>query len=402
MLSIDQAVTELKRAVKAVTDVDTVPLSNALGRVSAVPICSGLNVPPTDVSAMDGYAIRVEDLDKNKQVRLAVSQRIPAGFSAQRLASDTTARIFTGGEIPPGANAVVMQEDCTRDGDFVRLPANVEMGRNIRSMGQDIKTKDIIVEAGSRLQAQHLGIIASVGASSVKVVRRLKIAILSTGDELVEPGNPLQKGQIYNSNRYTLAALLETAGFEVVDLGIVPDNRELTVAALSRAAEQADVILSCGGVSVGEEDHVRPAVEQLGHIDLWRLAIKPGKPLAFGNVNQKYFFGLPGNPVSVFVTFLVVVRPFLIAMQSGSWPEVCSMRFPAQFARINSSQRQEYLRIQVQRNGDGEQVLREFSSQDSGVMSSTVWANALAIIPAGVEVKKGDLLDALLYEHLIN
>jgi molybdopterin molybdotransferase len=317
------------------------------------------------------------------------------------LLSGTAARIFTGAEIPQGADAVVMQENTTAgesDGQpWVEVHELPAAGNNIRPQGQDIQTGQVVMPAGTRLQAAHIGVLASVGIASVKVYRRLKVAVLATGDELVTPGNPLQPGQIYNSNLYTLHGLLQALGCDIVDLGIVKDTLEGTKAALKQASEQADCILSSGGVSVGEEDHVKAAVESQGELRLWKMAIKPGKPMAFGYVNGKPILGLPGNPAAVLVTFSILARPFLLRMMGvGS---VTTMSFPvaAGFNRPRPIGRQEYLRVQL---SDGRAVLG--SSQSSGVLSSSVTAAGYLVVPPNTVVAEGDFLMFIPFSDVMN
>jgi molybdopterin molybdotransferase len=345
---------------------------------------------------MDGYALRAADADK----ALPVSQRIPAGAVGTALEPGTAARIFTGAEIPPGADAVVMQENCEEIDGQVSVRGSVAVGQNIRPQGQDIRQGETVLQQGRVLRPQDLGLMASVGASEVPVYESLRVAIMSTGDELVEPGaGPLQMGQIYNSNRYTLAALLQNMNIEVVDGGIVPDDAEATALALQEAARGADCVITSGGVSVGEEDHVKAQVETLGHLDLWKLAIKPGKPLAFGSIGGTPFFGLPGNPSSVFVTFCVVAKPYLQKLQGMADSTLPVLTAMAGFTREKAEKRQEYLRVSLL---DSEQglVANSYQNQSSGVLSSVSRSDALAVIPIGATVSRGDPVQIILLEQL--
>ncbi|SER14553.1 molybdopterin molybdochelatase [Amphritea atlantica] len=399
LMPVAEALQKLLAEAAVNVAVETVGIADALGRVLAEDQRSVVDVPPRDNSAMDGYALKRSDLAGSQ--RLIVSQRIPAGTAPVPLLSGTAARIFTGAEIPQGADAVVMQENTTTgesDGQpWVEVHELPAAGNNIRPQGQDIQTGQVVMPAGTRLQAAHIGVLASVGIASVKVYRRLKVAVLATGDELVTPGNPLQPGQIYNSNLYTLHGLLQALGCDIVDLGIVKDTLEGTKAALKQASEQADCILSSGGVSVGEEDHVKAAVESQGELRLWKMAIKPGKPMAFGYVNGKPILGLPGNPAAVLVTFSILARPFLLRMMGvGS---VTPMSFPvaAGFNRPRPIGRQEYLRVQL---SDGRAVLG--SSQSSGVLSSSVTAAGYLVVPPNTVVAEGDFLMFIPFSDVMN
>lgn len=371
-------------------------LLNSLGRVLAVPVQSPIDVPGADNSAMDGYALRAADAPRP----LPVSQRIPAGQVGEQLQPGTAARIFTGAPVPPGADAVVMQENCNEQDGQVSISGEVSRGQNIRPRGQDIAAGAQVLAAGRRLRAQDLGLLASIGCDRVEVFRPLRVAVLSTGDELIEPGAAsLAEGQLYNSNRYTLAGLLRGLGMEVLDGGIVPDDPVATARALQDAASRADCIITSGGVSVGEEDHVKNQVEQLGQLDLWKLAIKPGKPLAFGRVGDTPFIGLPGNPTSVYVTFNLVARPFLLKLQGSAEADPVAITARAGFATHKPGIRQEYLRVTLSRQ-DEQLVAQRFANQSSGVLSSVSHSNALAVVPPGVVVKEGDRVEVILLDLL--
>ena len=362
---------------------------------------SELDVPPGDNSSMDGYALRCADLATSGGL-LPISQRIPAGVLAAPLRAGTVARIFTGAQIPQGADAVVMQEQCRAEGDAVRIDGVPAPGQWIRRRGEDVKRGDVVLPLGSRFTPQAMGLAASVGAATVKVARRPRIALFSTGDELVMPGEPLKPGAIYNSNRYTLRGLIENLGCECTDLGIVPDKLDATRKALRRAATGSDLIVTSGGVSVGEEDHLRPAVALEGRIDLWQIAIKPGKPLAFGEVRRAdgsmaHFIGLPGNPVSSWVTFVLLVRPVLLRLQGATRLDATRVRMRADFDWPRADKRREFLR--VQRNAQG--GLDLFANQSSGVLSSTVWADALVDNPPSATIRQGDEVQVLLISELL-
>lgn len=395
MLSLDQAIERLLAAVPPLAETEPVSSFDGLGRVLAQPVRSALDVPPHDNSSMDGYALRSADVPRVGTV-LPVRQRIAAGQVGEPLAPGSAARIFTGAPLPDGADAVVPQEQCEAIAlddarPAVRVEARPVAGQWIRRRGEDVRAGSVVLEAGTRLTPQALGLAASVGAASLAVVRRPRVALFSTGDELVMPGEPLKPGAIYNSNRYTLRALLQQAGCEVGDLGIVPDRLAATREALRRAAQGHDLILTSGGVSVGEEDHLRPAVQAEGAIDLWQIAIKPGKPLAFGHVlredqTRALFIGLPGNPVSSFVTFLLAVLPVLRALQGMAPSPPEALWLPAGFDWPRPDARREFLR--ARRTAEG--AVEIFGNQSSGVLTSVVWAEGLIDNPPGHPIARGE------------
>jgi molybdopterin molybdotransferase len=396
----DEALELLLEHARAPSVTETLPLRQALGRVLAKSVSSRIDVPSWDNSAMDGYALRAADAPVAGS-RLPVSQRIPAGSEARPLAQGSAARIFTGAPLPPGADTVVMQEVCRADGETVEFCETVEPGRNIRHRGEDIHRGAVVVRAGTRLKAQHLGLAASVGIGEVSTYRRLKVALFATGDELVMPGQPLAPGQIYNSNLFTARALLEGLGCEVIELGIVEDTLAATKEALTNGAEQADLILASGGVSVGEEDHVKPAVEQLGSLEMWKLAIRPGKPLAFGRIGKSYFLGSPGNPVSLYVTFILFARPFILAMQGANECLPTAIRTVADFDWPSPDERREFHRARLERNPDGREVVHIYPSRSSAVLSSVAWANGLVVIPENHRVRPGDPVEFIPFSELL-
>lgn len=400
MLSVREALDFLLGAARPVGAIETVPTLQANGRVLAQDLRSTLNVPSADNTQMDGYAVRAADCASG-QATLAISQRIPAGHVGARLEPGTAARIFTGAMIPEGADAVVMQEQCEADGDKVTVRHAPRPGEWIRRTGEDIVAGSVILPAGTRLRAQELGLAASVGLAEVPVFRRVRVAVFFTGDELAMPGEPLAPGAIYNSNRFTLRGLLENFGCEITDFGIVPDSLDATRATLRDAARGHDLIITSGGVSVGEEDHIKPAVEAEGQLDMWQIAVKPGKPLAFGQVRREggeaSFLGLPGNPVSSFITFLLFVRPFLLRLQGVAGP-VEPRGFPmrADFDWPKADRRNEFLRVRVNENGG----LDLFSNQGSGVLTSTVWGDGLVDNPPGQPVARGDMVRFIPFAQL--
>jgi len=397
MLSFDEAYEKLLGFVRPVREVEEVDTLFAAGRVLAVDQHSTIDQPPMDNSGMDGYALRAADVPV-AGTRLPVSQRIPAGSVGHELAPGTAARIFTGAPLPPGADTVVMQELCEHAGDEVVVNTVPRPGEAVRRMGEEIARGARVLPAGLRLTPQAVALAASVGLARLPVHRRVKVAVFSTGSELVMPGEPLPPGGIYNSNRYLLRGLLAGLGCEVEDFGIVPDRLDATREVLRRAAEGHDLILTSGGVSVGEEDHVKPAVEAEGSLDMWKIAMKPGKPLAYGRVHGAAFIGLPGNPVSSFVTFLLMVRPFLLATQGVSEVAPASMQLRADFDWPRLDRRREFLRARMNAQGGVEL----FANQGSAALESTVWANGLVDIPAGTVIACGETVRFLPYGDLLH
>ena len=415
MLSLDDVLQRLLAVAhdRVIPEIEKLATWDALGRVLARPVVSGLDVPPADNSSMDGYALRAADVPQAGTV-LPVSQRLAAGVVGQPLQPGTAARIFTGAQVPLGADAVVMQEQCvaqpapggTTGGKAlggVRIEIQPQAGQWVRRRGEDVQLGAEVLATGTRLTPQALGLAASVGASRLTVRRQPRVALFSTGDELVMPGESLKPGAIYNSNRFTLRGLLQAAGCVVDDLGIVPDQLGATRDALRRAAQHNDLILTSGGVSVGEEDHIKPAVQAEGWLEAWQVAMKPGKPLAFGAVRRQdgeteaLFMGLPGNPVSSFVTFLLAVAPVLRALQGcrAALPQAVVVR--ADFDWPKPDKRREFLRARFNAQGGVEL----FPNQSSGVLTSAVWADGLVDNPSGQVVQRGDMVRLLLLPSLI-
>ncbi|HUR90115.1 MAG TPA: gephyrin-like molybdotransferase Glp [Ramlibacter sp.] len=398
---LEDALAQLLAHAQPLAGRDVVSTFDADGRVLAGDLVSPLQVPPQDNSSMDGYAVRVAEIP-DEGVALPVSQRIAAGHAAQPLQLATAARIFTGAPVPQGADAIVMQED-TQSGDdghvtILRVPAR---GQWIRRSGEDVAKGSKVLGAGDRLTPAALGLAASIGCDKLEVARRPRVALFSTGDELVMPGEvapgAMKPGAIYNSNRFFLRALLLRLGCDVTDFGIVPDQRGATIDALSTAAQQHDLILTSGGVSVGEEDHIKPAVQSLGSLDLWQIAMKPGKPFAYGRVKDAHFIGLPGNPVSSFVTFLLLVRPFVLKLQGAKDIAPRSIELPAHFDLPRGDKRREFLR--ARRNTEGGVEL--FANQSSGVLTSAVWADGLVDNPPGRTIARGDKVSFIALAELL-
>ena len=391
LLSVDDALAQMLARAKPVADIEEVATLEATGRVLARAQRSTMNVPPMDNSAMDGYAVRVAD-----GAKLRVAQKIMAGAVGKPLEPGTAARIFTGAPIPPGTDAVVMQEHCSVQGDQMTINRAPKPGDWLRRVASDIAKGAEILPAGKRLLPQDTGLAASVGIRSLPVYRRLKLGLFFTGDELVMPGEPLAPGRIYNSNRFTLRGLGEVFGCELHDYGIVPDSLDATREVLRRAAGECDVVVTSGGVSVGEADYVKPAVEAEGALLMWRIAMKPGRPLAFGNVGKAFFIGLPGNPVSSFVTFLIFVRPFLLKAQGMTHSEPHAIAARADFDWPEPDARREFLRAKWNAQGG----LELYPTQDSAVLTSTAWADGLIDNPAGHAIRKGDSVRFLPYAEL--
>ncbi|GGO76582.1 molybdopterin molybdenumtransferase MoeA [Marinobacterium nitratireducens] len=398
LIPFSQALEALLDAAEPVTGSEWQALDRAAGRVLAEDVMSPIAVPPADNSAMDGYALALADLGDD--LRLPLGQRIAAGQAPERLLPGTAARIFTGAPIPYGANCVVMQEEVRSDGETIQVLQRPQPGDHIRRAGQDIEPGQRLLAAGTRLGAAELGVLASVGMLGVKVRRRLRVAVLNTGDELVMPGRPCAPGQIYNSNHFTLLGLLQGLDIEVWSPGIVVDSPEATRAALKDAAGWGDLVLSSGGVSVGDEDHVKGAVESLGELSLWRVAIKPGKPLAFGRVGTTPFIGLPGNPGAVLVTFLMLARPYLLRMQ-GRTSGLLPRRYPvlAGFSRDRPIGREEYLRVRLDER-EGILLAEPVHNQSSGVLSSALAAEGLLVVPPRTRVERGMKLDYIPFAEL--
>lgn len=399
--TLDDALATLLAQAQPLDGGETVDTFEADGRVLLADAVSALQVPPQDNSAMDGYALRCADVAAPGAL-LPVSQRIPAGSVGHALQPGSAARIFTGAPVPPGADAVLMQEECEalQDGT-VRLNAVPRTGQNIRRAGEDIALGATVLAAGTRLTPAALGLAASIGLGALQVARRPRVALFSTGDELVMPGqvppDQMKPGSIYNSNRYVLRALLQRLGCEVTDLGIVPDRLDATVAALREAAAGHDLILTSGGVSVGEEDHVKPAVQSLGSLDLWLIAMKPGKPFAYGRVGGAHFIGLPGNPVSSLVTFTMLVRPFLLRLQGAHDVAPKTIAATAAFTWPRADKRREFLRVRLNAQGQ----LERYANQGSGVLTSTVWGDGLVDAAPGQTIEHGDTVRFIPFAELL-
>ena len=389
MISVAQAQRKIIDAVMPVEETRVRALAAACGRVLAEDIVSTVSVPAVDNSAMDGFAVNSADVQV-VPLNLPISQRIPAGAKPLPLETNSIARIFTGAMMPAGADAVIIQENCDFQvgGSSAQLNKVVRSGDNVRPLGQDIRLGATVAQTGNKLNAANLALIASVGIAQVSVFRKLRVAVFSTGDELIEPGQALADGQVYNSNRTMLAVLCHQLGHKVIDCGIVEDTLDATKKAMQSAALHADVIISSGGVSVGEEDHIKPAIEALGTLDLWKVQMKPGKPVAFGQVNGTPFLGLPGNPVSSFVVFQLLAQPLLAARQGQQWAAPTAYPILTGFSK-KISDREEYIRVKLQTNDSGHLVAKRFDNQSSGVMSSLSWADGLLRQDTGAPIVEG-------------
>ena len=402
LLSVDEALAVLLAGASPVAEIEQVPTLEATGRVLARAQRSQIDVPPLDNSAMDGYAVRAADV-KAPETRLRVAQRIQAGEVGVALEPGGAARIFTGAPVPQGADAIVMQEFCAAEDGHVIVKKVPRPEEWIRRRGSDIRSGDEILAAGIQLRPQDTGLAASIGIARLPAYRRVRVGLFFTGDELVMPGDPLPPGRIYNSNRFTLNGLARGLGCEVRDYGIVPDSLEATRSVLRRAAAENDLIVTSGGVSVGEADFVKPAVEAEGSLLMWKIAMKPGRPLAFGRVRgggtggEAAFIGLPGNPVSSFVTFLVFVRPFLLRTQGVAAVEPRALEARADFDWSDPDPRREFLRVKWNQAGG----LNLYPTQDSAVLTSTAWADGLVDNPPNHPIRKGDRVRFVPYAELL-
>ena len=390
MLSVEEARAYLLERARPIEENERIAVEEALGRIVATDVTAPIDVPGHANSAMDGYAVRAADIPDLGETTLRVTQRIAAGEVGSALASGEAARIFTGAPIPEGADAIAIQEDCRRDGATVVVPGPLAPGTFVRPRGNDIRAGAMVLEAGTRIRPQEMGVAASVGINRIEVRRRPRVAIVSSGDELRRPGEPLGPGQIYNSNRFTLLGLLQRFGWDVVDLGLVADTLEATRAALLQGANRADVLITTGGVSVGEEDHVRRALEAIGELEMWKVRVKPGKPIVYGRIGSCDLLGLPGNPVSALVTFCLFVRPFILRRLGAAGVFPAPMRVAARFEWPRPGGRREFARARLVVADDGETVAEIHARQGSDVLSATTWATGLVEIAEGTTVAPGD------------
>ncbi|MGQ5522719.1 molybdopterin molybdotransferase MoeA [Chitinimonas sp. PSY-7] len=401
LIPFDAALQALLDAAQPTTHHDTLPLMDCDGHVLATSITAPINVPGFDNSAMDGYALHLSDF-KAVPHSLPVVQRIAAGEMGKALEPNTAARIFTGAPIPPGCNAVVPQEEAEATASSVQVKAIIRPNQHIRRLGEDIAEGSEILQAGQRLAPQHIALAASLGIATLPVFKPLRVGLLCTGDELTQPGQPLPAGGIYNSNQFAIATLLARLGCQVQNFGQVADTQAATMTALQQAASTCDVVITCGGVSVGEEDHVKAAVSKLGQLDLWRIAIKPGKPLAFGKVGNADFIGLPGNPVSAFLTFVLLARPFLQKRMGANVIPAQPLTLPAAFSWPRADKRREFLRARLVPQTDGTLAVALYPQQGSAVMSGLAWADGLVDLPPDTVVQIGQPIHYLPLNALLH
>jgi len=403
LLRADEALALLDARVAQVTEAETLALHDALGRILAEDLVAPTDVPPHPNSAVDGYALFFDDLVTEGETRLPIVGRVTAGHPLDRdIGPGGALRVFTGATMPSGPDTVMMQEDCRVDGDSLIVPPGIARGANLRKAGEDIRAGSVVLRRGQRLRAQDLGQAAAIGRRKVLVSQPLRVALFSTGDELREPGGALPAGCIYDSNRYTLAALLQGLGCRVTDLGILPDRRAAVQAALAQAPENHDLIVTSGGVSVGEEDHVKQAVEALGQLHAWRLAIKPGRPIALGQVGRVPFVGLPGNPVAVMVTFLTLIRPMVLRLMGGIPPAMRSFPVRADFQHRKKKDRREWLRASLVPGPDGMLLARKFPRDGAGILSSMVDSEGLIELPEDLtRLEPGSMVAFLPFSEMI-
>jgi molybdopterin molybdotransferase len=401
LLRVDEALAEIRERITAVAEPETVGLNDALGRVLLADVVSGIDVPQHGNSAVDGYAVFFDDLNREGETTLPVTGRVAAGHALDRPARRGEAiRIFTGAPMPDGPDTVMMQEDCREDGGQVTIKPGIARGANQRAAGEDVKAGSTVLRAGQRLRPQDLGQAAAVGRNTLEVARPLKVGVVSTGDELCEPGGPLRDGGIYDSNRFTVQGLLRQLGCRVYDLGILPDDREAVTDALADAAERLDLVVTSGGVSVGEEDHVKQAVQSLGQLHTWRLAIKPGRPIALGQIGRVPFVGLPGNPVAVVVTFVTIVRPLVLRMLGGRVEKPHLFKVKAGFDHKKKRERREWVRVRLVAQA-GELRVDKYPSQGAGVLSSIVESDGLVELPEEMtQLEAGTLVDFLPFSEV--
>lgn len=395
LMSADDALKFLIDSARVSEHTETTSLDESIGRVLSEDIHSKINVPGFDNSAMDGYTIALDEKNLNSTNQtFSVVDRIAAGSTGNELKKGNAARIFTGAPIPKGANTVVMQEECqaSEDGSEIIIRRSIDLNENIRPTGNDILKNDVILKTGKKIEPEDISLAASVGIAELHVFKRLKVGVFFTGDELVEPGNSLTAGKIYNSNRYALVALLKNAGCEILNLGNIKDNFDSTCGALEKLSKGCDLIMTTGGVSVGEEDHVKPAVEKLGSLNLWKIKMKPGKPLAYGQVRNIPFIGLPGNPVSSFVTYCIFALPYIKKMQGNSNFKNVPIKVKTNFDCKRAKPRREYARVQIDYSSENP-MASLYPKQGSDVMSSIVWADGIIEIPENTTFDSGTILD---------
>ncbi len=402
LMPYQEALKQLLAQVNQQTNTEKPGVDTAFNRILAEDITSTINVPPATNSAMDGYVFNNKDLNPKGDTRLPISQRICAGEMGSPLLAGTCARIFTGAPIPDNSDTVIMQEWVSIENDHIIFNRQLAAGTNCRRAGEDIEQGQVILTKGTKIRAQELGLIASIGLKTVTVFAKTTVGLFLTGDELVEPGQALKAGQIYDSNSYTLQGLLHSMDCNIIHLGIIGDTLEATKQALNTAADKADIVITTGGVSVGEEDHVRIALEAIGNTTLWRLNIKPGKPLVYGTINNTAFIGLPGNPVSAFVTFCLFVCPHLKKMQNKHQFLPTSFQVKAAFNWPKPDKRREFLRARLSQNEHGMAQVGIYKHQGSGVLMSTSWATGVIEVPENTAIQQGDMVNYIPYAEFLS
>jgi len=402
LMPLNTALEQLERTVEAVVGIEEVPLRDALARILAEDVTAERNVPPHDNSAVDGYAVFHQDLSGDSDTRLPIGGRVTAGHKlTQPIKRGEAYRIFTGAPMPEGCDTVFMQEDVTLDGEDVILPAGIKLGSNRRFKGEDVETGSVMLKRGKRLRPQEIGLAASVGRSKLAVYKRLRVAVFSTGDEVRNPGEQAPEGCIFDANRFTIMGLLERLGACVTDLGILEDNETVIGDALVAAARDHDLLFTSGGVSVGDEDHIKPAVEKSGSLHFWRLAIKPGRPIAFGQVASTPFVGLPGNPVAAMVTFMCIARVLVLRLSGAVDVEPSRHRVRAAFTFAGKGGRREWLRARLQMQSDGLFSAHLFPATGSGVLTSMVASDGLVEIgEKQTRIEEGELVEFLSFSEL--
>lgn len=400
LIAFEDAIIALKQSAQAITETESCHIEQVLGRVLAQDIFAPLDLPPFDVSAMDGFAVNSTQISMGERVN--ISQRIAAGHKPTLpLEANTAARIFTGASLPEGADSVILQEQCEYDQSSVQLPNKISPGQNVRQKGCHLAQAQLALSAGTRLSSAHIGLLASMGISHIDVFRRLKVSLLTTGNELVEPGRALVSGQIYNANRYLLQSMLTSLGCEVNAIDVVEDELNKVRGVLQSSAARSDLVMSSGGVSVGDEDHVRSALESLGQLSFWRIRIKPGKPLAYGKINNTAFIGLPGNPVSSFVTFCLFARPLICALQGRLNDDVLGYPVIAGFERTKKDKRREFMRVSIYNNEHGQMIAKPYASQDSATLMSASHTHGLLCVPENTFISSKTLLQFYPYNELL-
>ncbi|MGO9133407.1 MAG: gephyrin-like molybdotransferase Glp [Methylovirgula sp.] len=399
-ISVDEAVDLIMARVPAITAHEIVPLQAAQGRWLAEPLVAPIDLPVFDNSAVDGYAVRFQDLDEKGETKLPIAARITAGHPLETMSPEGSAvRIFTGAEVPEGFDTIFMQEDCKllEDGS-VLLPPGLTQGSNLRPRGEDLSNGDVALPAGRCLMPEDIALAAALGLPELAVRRKLKAAIFSTGDEITSPGKPLPPAAVYDANRFMLHAMLQRQGLDVEDLGILPDCRATTRTALDKAAEAYDLVVTSGGVSMGEEDHVKAAIEDLGTLSFWKLAIKPGRPVAMGILKGTPFVGLPGNPVAVFICFAALVRPLIAALNGANAEPLRRQSVLAGFAAKKKAGRREYVRVTLRPDALGEMVAEKYGVQGSGAITSLTRTQGLVELHEDVtKIGPGDRVSFIDY-----